>query len=110
MAQLSVVPLGIPFLIIITQDLIVVGSLSLWSIALMATFSKNRHVRDSLENIINDQFHLIEESSAWCIRGPSIEDLMKVLADNDLSPLMIRPCNLEDVFLILTGRELTGNA
>ncbi len=40
---------------------------------------------------------------------PGIEDLMALQQASGTQALQIRPCNLEDVYLKLTGRELDDN-
>lgn len=41
--------------------------------------------------------------------APQIEDLMSLQQASGTQALQIRPCNLEDVYLKLTGRELDDN-
>lgn len=45
------------------------------------------------------------------LKGPRIEQLLHIASDLSLpEPNLIRPANLEDVFLILTGRHIGHNA
>jgi lipooligosaccharide transport system ATP-binding protein len=53
-----------------------------------------------------DMFH---QGRQCCIRAPRIEDLMRLQQASGIQALQIRPCNLEDVYLKLTGRELDDN-
>jgi lipooligosaccharide transport system ATP-binding protein len=53
-----------------------------------------------------DLFH---QGRQCCIRAPQMEDLMALQQSSGAVALQIRPCNLEDVYLKLTGRELEDN-
>jgi lipooligosaccharide transport system ATP-binding protein len=44
-----------------------------------------------------------------CVRAPSLEDLLKLQQRSGVTALQLRPSNLEDVFLKLTGEELSQN-
>jgi len=52
---------------------------------------------------------LFYQGRQCCIRAPQIEDLMSLQRASGNQALQIRPCNLEDVYLKLTGRELDDN-
>lgn len=54
--------------------------------------------------------HFHEDSSGIYLRAQSLDDLAKFHSDHGLKPLQIRPSNLEDVFLKLTGQELSVDA
>lgn len=56
------------------------------------------------------QLHHHEDSSGIYLRAPALGDLTAFHAEHGLVPLQIRPSNLEDVFLKLTGQELAANA
>lgn len=56
------------------------------------------------------QFHFHEDASQIYLRAPSLNDLTAIHSNYGLTPLQIRPSNLEDVFLKLTGQELSSNA
>lgn len=58
----------------------------------------------------NSNLKLVEDSSGVYVRAPSLADLNAFHTANHLNPLQMRPSNLEDVFLELTGKELTENA
>lgn len=45
-----------------------------------------------------------------CVRAPRLEDLLAIQEKIGHKALQLRPANLEDVFLKLTGEELTGDA
>lgn len=42
----------------------------------------------------------------WCVRAPGFEELTALQQQTGLLPLQMRPSNLEDVYLKLTGQEL----
>lgn len=54
--------------------------------------------------------HFHEDISQIYLRAPSLNELTLLHSDHHLTPLQIRPANLEDVFLKLTGQELSSNA
>jgi len=51
-----------------------------------------------------------EDTSGIYLQSQSLTDLTSIHFEYGLTPLQIRPSNLEDVFLKLTGQELTINA
>lgn len=54
--------------------------------------------------------HMHEDSSGIYVRTESLSDLTKLHSEHGLNPLQIRPSNLEDVFLKITGKELSTDA
>lgn len=52
------------------------------------------------------QFNFHEDASGIYIRAPKMEDLI----ESEVQALQLRPANLEDVFLKLTGKELAADA
>jgi lipooligosaccharide transport system ATP-binding protein len=53
-------------------------------------------------------FH--EDQSGIYLRTKTLIDLTSIHSESGLNPLQIRPSNLEDVFLKLTGQELSADA
>ena len=51
-----------------------------------------------------------EDSSGIYLRTSNLKDLTSFHSEHGLNPLQIRPSNLEDVFLKLTGKELSQDA
>ncbi|HXH75612.1 MAG TPA: ABC transporter ATP-binding protein [Bacteriovoracaceae bacterium] len=51
-----------------------------------------------------------EDTSGIYLRSGNLSDLTSFHSNHGLTPLQIRPSNLEDVFLKLTGQELATNA
>lgn len=57
-----------------------------------------------------DEFAVFEDRAGINLRGPGLPAVDRLLAEARLTPVMIRPANLEDVFLEITGRELDADA
>lgn len=55
-------------------------------------------------------FHFHEDISQSYLRAKSLSELTQLHDSYQLTPLQIRPSNLEDVFLKLTGQELSSDA
>lgn len=53
---------------------------------------------------------LHEDSSGVYLRTQSLKDLTSIHSEHGMKPLQIRPSNLEDVFLKITGQELSSDA
>lgn len=68
--------------------------------------------REQIHKITNGNagYTLTEDSSGIYVRTNSLDELTSLHSKNNLTPLQIRPSNLEDVFLKLTGQELTADA
>lgn len=58
----------------------------------------------------NSGYTLTEDTSGIYVRTNSLDELTALHSKNNLTPLQIRPSNLEDVFLKLTGQDLTADA
>lgn len=56
------------------------------------------------------QFRVHEDTSGIYLRANSLSDVTTIHSNYGLNPLQIRPSNLEDVFLKLTGQELSRDA
>ena len=68
------------------------------------------HSRESLLRAhLREEWQLFSQGRQCCIRAPQIEDLMELQRTCGTQALQIRPGNLEDVYLKLTGRELDDN-
>ncbi len=68
------------------------------------------HDREQLlRGHLREDWDLFHQGRQCCIRAPRIEDLMALQQASGTQALQIRPCNLEDVYLKLTGRELDDN-
>ncbi|MBY0414829.1 MAG: ABC transporter ATP-binding protein [Bdellovibrionales bacterium] len=60
--------------------------------------------------VSKDKYHFHEDTSGVYLRTNTLSDLTAFHSDHGLLPLQIRPSNLEDVFLKLTGKELSEDA
>lgn len=76
----------------------------------VAVFEKSNLKSGALAYPDRTQFHLHEDSSATYFRAASLEALMDLQVRLDRPALQLRPANLEDVFLKLTGQELATDA
>jgi lipooligosaccharide transport system ATP-binding protein len=54
--------------------------------------------------------HSHEDASGFYLRAPALEQLTALHSEHKIRPLQIRPSNLEDVFLKLTGQGLAEDA
>lgn len=54
-------------------------------------------------------FSWFEDRSGLNVRGPDLYTVEQFLTEQGLHPTLLRPANLEDVFLEVTGRELDAN-
>lgn len=70
------------------------------------------HDRSRVREIVSAKADLLvhEDSSGIYLRTKNLDALGTFHRDHGLHPLQIRPANLEDVFLKLTGKELTADA
>ncbi|AZZ35504.1 ABC transporter ATP-binding protein [Bdellovibrio sp. qaytius] len=66
------------------------------------------HVNQITSN--DSSYILTEDTSGVYVRTNSLEALTTLHTKNNLTPLQIRPSNLEDVFLKLTGQDITVDA
>lgn len=67
-----------------------------------------KQIEPLIKNQKNYNFH--KDSSGIYLRTDSLSDLTQIHEKYNLTPLQIRPSNLEDVFLKLTGQEMTADA
>ncbi len=68
--------------------------------------------KEKVQKAITDKnkYHFHEDASGIYLRTAGLSDLTSLHSDYALNPLQIRPSNLEDVFLKLTGKELSVDA
>jgi lipooligosaccharide transport system ATP-binding protein len=73
-------------------------------------FNQEDHEKiQSISSGLKD-LNIHEDSSGIYLRTMNLKDLTSFHSDHGLNPLQIRPSNLEDVFLKLTGKELSQDA
>lgn len=65
--------------------------------------------RESLADHLGNGWDLYEQGDQCCVRAPRLEDLLTLQKTSNRVALQLRPANLEDVYLKLTGRELEDN-
>jgi lipooligosaccharide transport system ATP-binding protein len=70
------------------------------------------HEKAKVERILTSEknLHFHEDSSGLYLRTETLDQITAFHRDHQMTPLQIRPSNLEDVFLKLTGQELSIDA
>jgi lipooligosaccharide transport system ATP-binding protein len=59
---------------------------------------------------LGSDWHTFIQARQYCVRAPHIEHLIALQAASRLTAIQMRPANLEDVYLKLTGEELSEDA
>ena len=62
-----------------------------------------------LKQHLHPEWELYHQGDQCCVRAPRFDDLVELQNKTNLTALQLRPSNLEDVYLKLTGRELEDN-
>lgn len=72
----------------------------------------NTEDREKVHKILSSRsdLHFHEDTSGLYLRTRSLGELTAFHSEQGLNPLQIRPSNLEDVFLKLTGKDLSVDA
>lgn len=68
-----------------------------------------REARSRVETCLRPEWEIIEQGWQFLVRAGSIEELAMLQQKAEAVALQLRPSNLEDVYLKLTGRELGEN-
>jgi lipooligosaccharide transport system ATP-binding protein len=68
-----------------------------------------RSAEAALRPHLHATWELFHQGHQCCVRAPRFDDLLDLQRASDLVALQLRPTNLEDVYLKLTGRELEDN-
>lgn len=76
----------------------------------VAVFDKKNGFASVQEAARRRDFQLIEDSSGIYVRAPQLTQLLEFQTEVKATALQLRPSHLEDVFLKLTGKELTADA
>ena len=58
---------------------------------------------------LDPKWHCFMQARQYCVRAPQIEHLIALQAASGVTAIQMRPANLEDVYLKLTGEELGEN-
>jgi lipooligosaccharide transport system ATP-binding protein len=64
---------------------------------------------DTLKTYLKPDWHTFTQARQFCVRAPEIQDLIALQAATGMTAIQMRPANLEDVYLKLTGEELGEN-
>ncbi|HVK61721.1 MAG TPA: ABC transporter ATP-binding protein [Bdellovibrionales bacterium] len=77
----------------------------------VAVFGFENGAEVSMEKIArgNHSYSVTQDKSGIYLRAPQLRDIVEVESQLGLRASQIRPANLEDVFLKLTGQELSAN-
>jgi len=62
-----------------------------------------------LRATIQDGWELFQQGHQCCVRAPQFDDLIALQQRSGVTALQLRPANLEDVYLKLTGSELNDD-
>ena len=76
----------------------------------VAVFDKTAQNQNVLAEATRLSYHVVEDSSGIYVRAPELENLLGFQRQHNLKAVQLRPSHLEDVFLHLTGQELTADA
>ncbi len=78
----------------------------------VASFLPNQKFEQELESLAATNVGLFfsKDSSSLTLRASSLKELESFVSETQTDPIMMRPSNLEDVFLEVTGKELSANA
>lgn len=68
-----------------------------------------REDEETLRGHLSVETQLYQQGWQTCIRALRIEDITRVQSASGITPLQLRPANLEDVYLKLTGQDLGDN-
>jgi lipooligosaccharide transport system ATP-binding protein len=63
----------------------------------------------ALRGHLHDGWEVFHQGRQCCVRAPRFEDLLALQEKSGRQALQLRPSNLEDVYLKLTGRELADD-
>ncbi len=75
----------------------------------VALYENQEGLEPRLRALAPPAWTLFKQRDAWCLRAPGLAELADFQKSLDFKPLQIRPANLEDVYLKLTGEELSQN-
>lgn len=75
----------------------------------VALYQDRPDTEETLRSKMPASWKLYRQQDSWCLRAPDINELVAFQQTHRLTPLQLRPANLEDVFLKITGEELSQN-
>jgi lipooligosaccharide transport system ATP-binding protein len=60
----------------------------------------------SLKQHLDPNWHIFTQARQYCVRAPQIQHLIALQSASGRTAIQMRPANLEDVYLKLTGEKL----
>ena len=65
---------------------------------------------NTVKSHLHSNWNTFFQARQYCVRAPKIEHLINLQAAARVTAIQMRPANLEDVYLKLTGEELSEDA
>lgn len=75
----------------------------------VAAYAGHQNLENTLRTHIPSTWSLYKQQDNWCVRAPALTEVVEFQHRHHLEPTQLRPANLEDVYLLLTGEELSQN-
>ncbi|HVJ64509.1 MAG TPA: ABC transporter ATP-binding protein [Bdellovibrionota bacterium] len=75
----------------------------------VSIFHGDEGFANQLRGAVPSDWHVYRQQDTWCVRAPELNSLVDFQKSHALHSLQMRPANLEDVYLKLTGEELSQN-
>jgi lipooligosaccharide transport system ATP-binding protein len=75
----------------------------------VSIFLGGEDVEATLRKAFPSEWTFYKQQDSCCVRAPTLPELVEAQKTLSLTPLQMRPSNLEDVYLKLTGEELSQN-
>jgi lipooligosaccharide transport system ATP-binding protein len=75
----------------------------------VSIFLSGESVEATLRQTLPPEWTFYKQQDSWCVRAPTLPALVEAQKTLPFTPLQMRPSNLEDVYLKLTGEELSQN-
>lgn len=75
----------------------------------VALFEESEEILNKIEKNKKPEWTTYTQSKQHCLRAPTLEDLLDFQKKIGLTAVQLRPTNLEDVFIKLTGQGLGAN-
>lgn len=75
----------------------------------VSMYAKLEGLEEKLKSLIPSSWTLYHQQDSCCVRAPTLSELVDFQKNQQFTSLQMRPANLEDVYLKLTGEELSQN-
>lgn len=72
----------------------------------VAMYAQSENIKSKLTLLMGKGWDLYFQQDHLCVRAPKLMDLIELQGRAGEEPILMRPANLEDVYLKLTGEEL----